>query len=120
MWAYPAESKTAAAGSQITTSPYRFTRATGTGSPIFFVLRGYAVLDNPTIPIVGEGNAEPNDTYIEQLVAGAKAAGEELAPRSASDRGRTVIAGHFYGALITPNLLPHSTLFLAGLPRRRA
>src|SRR6185503_1000274 len=62
LWAYPAEFKSAAAASQVTTSPFRFTRVTP-GSPIVFALRGFAVLDNPTIPIVGEGNHEPNDTY---------------------------------------------------------
>jgi dipeptidyl aminopeptidase/acylaminoacyl peptidase len=120
MWAYPAEFKTAAAASQITTSPYRFTRATGTGSPIFFVLRGYAVLDNPTIPIVGEGSAEPNDTYVEQLVAGAKAAVDELVRRGVGDRDRMAIAGHSYGAFMTANLLAHSDLFRAGIARSGA
>jgi dipeptidyl aminopeptidase/acylaminoacyl peptidase len=120
MWAYPAEFKTAAAASQITTSPYRFTRATGTGSPIFFVLRGYAVLDNPTIPIVGEGSAEPNDTYVEQLVAGAKAAVDELVRRGVGDRNRMAIAGHSYGAFMTANLLAHSDLFRAGIARSGA
>ncbi len=120
MWAYPAEFKTAAAASQITTSPYRFTRATGTGSPIFFVLRGYAVLDNPTIPIVGEGNAEPNDTYVAQLVAGAKGAVDELVRRGVGDRDRMAIAGHSYGAFMTANLLAHSDLFRAGIARSGA
>ena len=120
MWAYPAEFKTAAAASQITTSSYRFTRATGTGSPIFFVLRGYAVLDNPTIPIVGEGNAEPNDTYVEQLVAGAKAAVDELVRRGVGDRDRMAISGHSYGAFMTANLLAHSDLFRAGIARSGA
>lgn len=120
MWAYPAEFKSAAAASQITTSPYRFTRAAPMGSPIFFVLRGYAVLDNPTIPIVGEGNAEPNDTYIEQLVAGAKAAVDELVRRGVGDRNRMAITGHSYGAFMTANLLAHSDLFVAGIARSGA
>lgn len=120
MWAYPAEFKSAAAASQITTSPYRFTRAAPMGSPIFFVLRGYAVLDNPTIPIVGEGNAEPNDTYIEQLVAGAKAAVDELVRRGVGDRNRMAIMGHSYGAFMTANLLAHSDLFRAGIARSGA
>src|SRR5260370_22624328 len=120
MWAYPGEFKSAAAASQVTTSPYRFPRGTGTGSPIFFVLRGYAVLDNPTIPIVGEGNAEPNDTYVEQLVASAKAAVDELVRLGVGDRDRMAIAGHSYGAFMTANLLAHSDLFRAGIARSGA
>jgi len=120
MWAYPAEFKSAAAASQITTSPYRYIRATATGSPIVFVLRGYAVLDNPTIPIVGEGNREPNDTYVDQLVAGAKAAVDELARRGVGDRDRMAISGHSYGAFMTANLLAHSDLFRAGIARSGA
>jgi len=120
MWAYPAEFKSAAAASQITTSPYRYIRATAAGSPIVFVMRGYAVLDNPTIPIVGEGTREPNDTYVEQLVAGAKAAVDELVRRGVGDRDRMAISGHSYGAFMTANLLAHSDLFRAGIARSGA
>ncbi len=120
MWAYPAEFKSAAAASQITTSPYRFIRMSGTSSPTIFVLRGYAVLDNPTIPIIGEGNHEPNDTYVEQLVAGAKAAVDELVRRGVGDRDRMAISGHSYGAFMTANLLAHSDLFRAGIARSGA
>jgi dipeptidyl aminopeptidase/acylaminoacyl peptidase len=120
MWAYPAEFKSASAAGQVTTSPYRFTRATGTGSPTVFVLRGYAVLDNPTIPIVGEGDKEPNDTYVDQLVSGAKAAVDELVRRGVGDRDRMAIAGHSYGAFMTANLLAHSDLFRAGIARSGA
>jgi len=120
MWAYPAEFKSAAAASQITTSPYRYIRATAAGSPIVFVMRCYAVLDNPTIPIVGEGTREPNDTYVEQLVAGAKAAVDELVRRGVGDRDRMAISGHSYGAFMTANLLAHSDLFRAGIARSGA
>jgi dipeptidyl aminopeptidase/acylaminoacyl peptidase len=120
MWAYPQEFKSAAAASQITTSQYRFSRPTGTGSPIVFVLRGFAVLDNPTIPIVGEGDRQPNDTYVDQLVGGAKAAIDELVRRGVGDRNRMAIAGHSYGAFMTANLLANSDLFRAGIARSGA
>lgn len=29
--------------------------------------KGYAILDGPTMPIIAEGDAEPNDTFVEQL-----------------------------------------------------
>ncbi|NHQ72148.1 hypothetical protein HAP39_16570, partial [Elizabethkingia miricola] len=38
------------------------------------VSKGYAVLDDASFPIIGEGKAEPNDTFIPQLVADAQAA----------------------------------------------
>ena len=120
MWAYPAEFKSAAAASQITTSPYYFVRGFPGGSPIAFALRGYAVLDDPSIPIIGEGNKEPNDTYVEQLVAGAQAAVDELVRRGVGDRDRMAIAGHSYGAFMTANLLAHSDLFRAGIARSGA
>ena len=120
MWAYPAEFKSAAAASQITTSPYYFVRGFPGGSPIAFTLRGYAVLDDPSIPIVGEGSKEPNDTYVEQLVAGAQAAVDELVRRGVGDRDRMAISGHSYGAFMTANLLAHSDLFRAGIARSGA
>src|SRR5260221_8682973 len=87
---------------------------------MFSDIRGYRFPDNPTIPMVGEGNAERNDTYIEQLVAGAKAAVDELARRGVGDRDRMAIAGHSYGAFMTANLLAHSDLFRAGIARSGA
>jgi dipeptidyl aminopeptidase/acylaminoacyl peptidase len=120
MWAYPQEFKSAAAASQVTTSPYRFIRMGGGGAPSLFVLRGYAVLDNPTIPIIGEGTHEPNDTYVEQLVSGAQAAVDELVRRGVGDRDRMAISGHSYGAFMTANLLAHSDLFRAGIARSGA
>ncbi|HXI13722.1 MAG TPA: prolyl oligopeptidase family serine peptidase [Thermoanaerobaculia bacterium] len=119
LWAYPQEFKTASAAAQVTDSPYRFIRAPALG-PLPFLARGYAVLDDPSIPIIGEGTAEPNDTYIEQLVAGAKAAVDELVRRGVGDRDRMAIGGHSYGAFMTANLLAHSTLFRAGIARSGA
>src|SRR5260221_12676996 len=87
---------------------------------MFSDIRGYRFPDNATVPNVGEGNAERNDTYIEQLVAGAKAAVDELARRGVGDRDRMAIAGHSYGAFMTANLLAHSDLFRAGIARSGA
>jgi dipeptidyl aminopeptidase/acylaminoacyl peptidase len=119
LWAYPYEFKSAGAAGQITTSPHRFIRP-GSGSPLFFLTIGYAVLDGPTMPIVGEGDAEPNDTYIEQLVASARAAVDEVVRRGVADRSRIAVGGHSYGAFMTANLLAHSDLFCAGIARSGA
>jgi hypothetical protein len=39
----------------------------GSLSPILWLTRGYAVLDGPTFPIIGEGEEEANDTYCPGL-----------------------------------------------------
>jgi dipeptidyl aminopeptidase/acylaminoacyl peptidase len=84
------------------------------------VTQGYAVLENATIPIVGEGQAEPNDTYVEQLVASAQAAIDECVRLGVVDRSRVAVMGHSYGAFMTANLLAHSSLFKAGIARSGA
>jgi dipeptidyl aminopeptidase/acylaminoacyl peptidase len=119
LWAYPQEYKSAAAAGQVKDSPYRFARI-GYWGPLFALTQGFAVLDNPSFPIVGEGDAEPNDTYREQLVAGARAAVDELVRIGVGDRGRMAIGGHSYGAFTTANLLAHSDLFRAGIARSGA
>jgi dipeptidyl aminopeptidase/acylaminoacyl peptidase len=119
MEAYPTEYKTRTAAGQITGSPYEFPFLYW-GSPVPFATQGYAVLENATIPIVGEGQAEPNDTYVEQLVASAKAAIDEGARLGVVDRNRVAVMGHSYGAFMTANLLAHSDLFKAGIARSGA
>lgn len=119
MWAYPAEFKSAEAASQVTDSPYRFNAISYWG-PHPFLARGYAVLDNPSMPIVGEGDKEPNDTYRPQLIASAEAAIDEVVRRGVADRNRVAIGGHSYGAFMTGNLLAHTRLFKAGIARSGA
>jgi dipeptidyl aminopeptidase/acylaminoacyl peptidase len=119
MEAYPAEFKTRAAAGQVAGSPYRFPRI-GWGSPVFFTATGYAVLENASIPIIGEGKEEPNDTYVDQLVAGAKAAIEHGASLGVVDPKRVAVMGHSYGAFMTANLLAHTDLFRAGIARSGA
>ncbi len=79
------------------------------------VQAGYAILDNATIPIIGEGDQQPNDTYVEQLVAGAKAAIDEGVSLGVVDRNRVAVMGHSYGAFMTANLLAHTNIFRAGI-----
>jgi dipeptidyl aminopeptidase/acylaminoacyl peptidase len=119
MEAYPTEYKTKAAAGQVTGSPYQFAFLNW-GSPVPFVTQGYAVLENTVIPIIGESNAEPNDTYVEQLVASAKAAIDEGVRLGVVDRNRVAVMGHSYGAFMTANLLAHSDLFKAGIARSGA
>ena len=119
LWAYPQEFKTAAAASQVLGSPYRFVRPTGI-SHLFVLTQGYGVLDGPTMPIIGEGAREPNDTYVEQLVNSARAAVDHIVGMGVADRDRIAVGGHSYGAFMTANLLAHSNIFRAGIARSGA
>ena len=119
VWAYPREFKSADAAGQRTDSPYQFTWVSYWGA-VPFVTRGYAVLDDAAMPVVGEGEEEPNDAFREQLIAGAEAAIQEGVRRGAVDPERVAIGGHSYGAFMTANLLAHSDLFRAGIARSGA
>jgi dipeptidyl aminopeptidase/acylaminoacyl peptidase len=119
VWAYPREFKDAQAAGQVRDSPHRFV-GVGWWSPLLWLVRGWCVLDDATMPIIGEGDAEPNDTYVEQLVSSAQAALDEVARRGVGDPARAAVGGHSYGAFMTANLLAHSQLFKAGIARSGA
>ena len=87
---------------------------------MIFLALGYAVLDGPTMPIIGEGDEEPNDTYVQQLVASAQAAVDEVVRRGVTRPSMIAIGGHSYGAFMTANLLAHSDIFAAGIARSGA
>ncbi|WP_343306670.1 prolyl oligopeptidase family serine peptidase [Chitinophaga niabensis] len=119
IWAYPREYKSAADAAQVRGSRYTFTRV-GYGGPIPWVTQGYAILDNAEMPIVGEGNKEPNDNFIPQLYLNAHAAIQALAKMGVGDSNRVAVGGHSYGAFMTANLLAHTKLFKAGIARSGA
>jgi len=119
MWAYPQEFKDKGTAGQVTSSPHRFVYPYY-GSPVFWVTRGYVVLDAAAFPIVGEGSDEPNDSFIGQLVANAKAAIDAVEGMGLIDRRKVAVGGHSYGAFMTANLLTHSDLFAAGIARSGA
>ena len=112
MWAYPREFGDADSASQVSGSPNSFTTIRG-GSHMFLLLSGYAIFDNPTMPIIGPGETA-NDTYVEQLVASAQAAVDKVVEMGVADRDRIGVGGHSYGGFMTANLLAHSRLFRAG------
>lgn len=112
MWAYPREFGDADSASQITGSANRFTTVSGY-SHLFLLLSGYAIMDNPTMPIIGAGETA-NDQYVEQLVSSAEAAIDKVVEMGVGDRDRIGVGGHSYGAFMTGNLLAHSRLFRAG------
>ena len=113
MWAYPREFSDADTASQVVGSPNRFTLVTPGSSHMYLLFAGYAILDGPTMPIVGPGETA-NDHYVEQLVASAEAAIDKVVEMGVADRDRIGVGGHSYGAFMTANLLAHSRLFRAG------
>lgn len=120
MWAYPREYKSLEAAGQVKGSPYRFTTL-AFRSPVFWVTRGYAILDQTDMPIVGEGDVEPNDTFIQQIKDNAEAVINYVVDDlEIADRRKIAVGGHSYGAFMTANLLAHTDLFAAGLARSGA
>lgn len=118
VWAYPLEFNDASTAGQITGSTQRATSITGP-SHLFFLLEGYAVLDNATMPVVGTPETV-NNTYVEQIVMSAKAAIDRAVEMGVTDPDRVGVGGHSYGAFMTANLLAHSDLFRAGIARSGA
>ncbi len=119
MWAYPIEYKDKASAGQNTTNPNEFVYPYY-GSPVYWVTRGYVVLDDAAFPIIGEGEEEPNDSFRKQLVANAKAGIDAVDAMGYIDRNRVGVGGHSYGAFMVANLLSHSNLFAAGIARSGA
>ena len=119
MWAYPTEFKDKSSAGQNTKNPNEFTYPYY-GSMVYWVTRGYIVLDDASFPIVGDGDEEPNDSFREQLVANAKAAIDAVDELGYVDRDRVAVGGHSYGAFMVANLLSHSDLFAAGIARSGA
>jgi dipeptidyl aminopeptidase/acylaminoacyl peptidase len=112
LWVYPAEFGSADAAGQVRGSPNRFTRLSG-GSELYLLTQGYAVLDNPSLPVVGGDTA--NNGYVEQVVAGARAWIAKMVELGVSDGWHVGVGGHSYGAFTTANLLAHSDLFRTGI-----
>jgi dipeptidyl aminopeptidase/acylaminoacyl peptidase len=119
MWAYPVEYKDKSSAGQNTTNPNEFVYPYY-GSPVYWVTRGYVVLDDAAFPIIGEGDEEPNDSFRKQLVANAKAGIDAVDEMGYIDRDRVAVGGHSYGAFMVANLLSHSDLFAAGIARSGA
>ena len=121
LWAYPREFLAAETAEQVNAAatPEKFARISVQG-PLPFLLAGYAVLNDPAMPIINQKGKPGNDTYIDQLTANAQAAIDELVRRGVTDPKRVGVGGHSYGAFMTANLLAHTRLFRAGIARSGA
>ncbi|XP_045796885.1 probable glutamyl endopeptidase, chloroplastic isoform X4 [Trifolium pratense] len=120
VWSYPGEFKSKDAASQVRGSPNEFA-GIGSTSALLWLAKRFAILSGPTIPIIGEGEQEANDSYVEQLVASAEAAVEEVIRRGVAHPKKIAVGGHSYGAFMTANLLAHAPhLFSCGIARSGA
>jgi dipeptidyl aminopeptidase/acylaminoacyl peptidase len=118
VWAYPTEYNDSETASQVSGSTARFTTITGP-SELFYVLAGYALLENAAMPVVGAPDVV-NNTYVQQITMNAKAAIAKAAEMGVTDPNRVGVGGHSYGAFMTANLLAHTDLFKAGVARSGA
>lgn len=116
IWAYPAEFKDKNSTGQSSQNPNEFTFP-NYGSFVYWVNKGYAVLDDASFPIIGEGTTEPNDSFVPQLVSNAEAAIDAVDNLGYINRKKVAVGGHSYGAFMTANLLTHSNLFACGIAR---
>ena len=119
IWAYPAEYKDKNSAGQSTQNPNEFTFP-NYGSFVYWVTKGYVVLDDASFPIIGEGKTEPNDNFISQLVDNAEAAINAVDALGYINRKKVAVGGHSYGAFMTANLLTHSNFFACGIARSGA
>jgi dipeptidyl aminopeptidase/acylaminoacyl peptidase len=111
LYAYPLDYADASQAGQVTGSQATFTRLR---QYQLLLLAGYAIIDRASFPVIGDPK-KAYDTYLEQLVADAKAAVDEAVRLGVTDPDRVGVTGHSHGALMTANLLAHSDLFRAGV-----
>lgn len=113
IWIYPREFSDNRQAEQLDIKPFQFHRIKGP-SPIAAALAGYAVLVNPTVPIISDSDTD-NQEYLPQLVSSTNAAVDYLVKQGISDPKRMAIGGRSYGAFSTANLLIHSDRFATGI-----
>jgi dipeptidyl aminopeptidase/acylaminoacyl peptidase len=111
LYAYPLDYADASTAGQVTGSQETFTQLY---EYRLLLLGGYAIIDDASFPIIGDPK-KAYDTYLEQLVADAKAAVDEAVSLGVADPDRIGVTGHSHGALMTANLVAHSDLFRAGV-----
>jgi dipeptidyl aminopeptidase/acylaminoacyl peptidase len=111
LYAYPLDYADASTAGQVTGSQETFTQLR---QYRLLLLGGYAIIDNASFPIIGDPK-KAYDTYLDQLVADAKAAVDEAVRLGVADPDRVGVTGHSHGALMTANLVAHSDLFRAGV-----
>lgn len=116
--AYPTESREVARNATViqrrADSPHQFNEIGYLGA-LPYVTRGYAVLHQAGISVVGRRRDDPYDDWVEKVARGARAVIDAGVRQGAVDRDRVAIMGQSHGALLAANLLAHTDLFRAGV-----
>jgi len=115
IWAYPEEYQNKKITGQIRSSDLAFDYITWS-SPLFWLAKGYIVVDDCDMPILTTEGAP----FVEQLVQNAEAIISVLKERKITDGSRIAIGGHSFGSFMVANLLTHSKLFTTGIARSGA
>ena len=110
LYAYPLDYADPSTAGEVSGSQATFTQLY---QHKLLLLAGYAIIDEASFPIIGDPK-KAYDTYLDQLVADAKAAVDEAIRMGVADPDRIGVTGHSHGALMTVNLVAHSDLFRAG------
>ncbi len=113
VWIYPYEFTDRAQAEQLDLRAFQYHRVKGP-SPLAAVVAGYAVLMNPTVPIMYEGSTV-NDAYLPQLASSLEAAVDHLVSLGVTDPSRVAVAGRSYGSFSSANLLIHTDLFATAI-----
>ena len=111
LYAYPLDYADSSTAGQVTGSQQMFQLLY---QYKLLLLAGYAIIDEASFPVVGDPK-RAYDTYLDQLVADAKAAVDKAVEIGVADPDRIGVTGHSHGALMTVNLVAHSDLFRAGV-----
>lgn len=112
-WIYPRDFGDFGTASLPTEEPYRYFHVKGP-SRFLVLTQGYALLDAPSMPIVGRVKSGTND-FLPQLEQSAAAAIDRLVRLGVSDPQRIAVMGRSYGAFATANLMAHTQLFKTGI-----
>ncbi|MCA9492034.1 MAG: S9 family peptidase [Myxococcales bacterium] len=118
VYAYPREYSDPATAGQVQGSDHTFLRLRGP-SHLFYLLDGYAVLDQTAMPVLGDPDTA-YDTFVDQLVMDARAAIAKAVEIGVTDPRHVGVIGHSHGGLMVATLLAHSDLFEAGVARSGA
>ncbi|MCS6261417.1 S9 family peptidase [Shewanella baltica] len=119
LWVYPQSFKSKMLSQQRSVIPNQFRQFDPLG-PLPFLHDNIAVFESTSMPILANGDGEPNDQFIEQLIMNAEAAVKALDETGIVDIKRIAVVGHSYGAFAVANLLAHTNLFSTGIARSGA
>ncbi|MDB5120576.1 MAG: aminoacyl peptidase [Sphingobacteriales bacterium] len=114
VWACPKEYKTKTAAGTVKGSVYQFPKL-DQNSPLYWLTKGYAVFDKMEMPIIGESQDEPYDTYLEQLRFNTEPAIKKLIENGIADPKRIAITGNDNGGDMAAVLLATTKLFTTGI-----